>query len=73
MVFKHLQPDLVIETVFYMVVGLIFFAIAIWVMNKVTPFSIRKEIEVDHNVSLGIIMGAVIIGIAIILAAVLSS
>jgi uncharacterized membrane protein YjfL (UPF0719 family) len=38
-------------------------------MEKVTPFSIRKEIEEDQNIALGIIIGAAFIGLAIILAA----
>ncbi len=50
-------------------VGLAVFVIAFWVMAKLTPFSLRKEIEEDQNTSLGIIMGAVVIGIAIVIAA----
>jgi len=70
-VFKHLNPGDLIETVVYTLIGLIIFGLAIWVMDKVTPFSIRKEIEEDQNTALGIIMGAVIIGIALILAAIM--
>ena len=72
-VLKHLQPGIMIETVFYMILGLILFGISIWIMDKVTPFSVRKEIEEDQNVALGIVMASVIIGISIILAAVLRS
>ena len=36
---------------------------------KVAPFSIRKEIEEDQNTSLGIIIGAVILGISMIISA----
>lgn len=57
-----------IETLVYTVVGMVVFGIGVWIMEKVTPFSIRKEIEEDQNTSLGIIMGAVIIGLAIIIA-----
>jgi uncharacterized membrane protein YjfL (UPF0719 family) len=35
----------------------------------VAPFSVKKEIEEDHNTSLAIIIGAVIIGVAMIIAA----
>jgi putative membrane protein len=38
-------------------------------MGKLSPFSLRKEIEEDHNTALAIIMGAVIIGIALVVAA----
>jgi hypothetical protein len=33
------------------------------------PFSVHKEIEEDQNVALGIIIGAIIIGIALIISA----
>ena len=51
------------------VVGLAFFAAAYFVIEKATPFSVRKEIEDDQNTALGVILGAVILGIAIIIAA----
>jgi putative membrane protein len=35
----------------------------------VAPFSVKKEIEEDHNTSLAIIIGAIIIGIAMIISA----
>jgi uncharacterized membrane protein YjfL (UPF0719 family) len=41
-------------------------------MGKVIPFSVRKEIEEDQNTALGIIMGSVVIGLAIIIAAAVS-
>ena len=56
-------------TLLYVVLGMFIFGIGIWLMEKLPPFSIRKEIEEDQNTSLGIIMGAVIIGLSIIIAA----
>ena len=67
----NLKMAVVIETILDSLIGIGFFGIAIWLMSLVSPFSIRKEIEEDQNVALGIIMGSVIIGISIILAAVL--
>ncbi len=58
-----------IESLVYTVMGMVVFGIGVWIMEKVTPFSILKEIEEDQNTSLGIIMGAVILGLAIIIAA----
>lgn len=60
-----------LSTVGYTIFGLIIFGIAYWVMVKVSPFPIRKEIEEDHNTALAILMAAVILGLAIIIAAVL--
>ena len=59
----------VIETtVIFVAIGLIVFAIAFLIVVLVAPFSVKKEIEVDQNTSLAIIIGAVIIGVAIIIA-----
>lgn len=68
---KNLQYGVFLETIVYALLGVLIFAISIWVMEKVSPFSIRKEIEDDQNTALGIIMGSIIIGLSIILAAVL--
>ena len=37
--------------------------------SKVTPFSVRKEIEEDHNIALAIVIASVIFGSALIIAA----
>lgn len=62
-------PDLIIGTLVFAVMGIILFALAFWIIGKATPFSIRKEIEDDQNVALAIVIGSVILGIAIIVAA----
>ena len=62
-------PDLIVATLVFSLIGLVLFALAFWIIAKVSPFSIRKELEVDQNVALGIVIGAVIIGIALIVAA----
>ena len=60
---------IVITTVVFVVLGLIVFALAFLVIAKATPFSVRKEIEEDQNVALAIVIGAVILGSALIIAA----
>jgi len=60
---------IVVTTVIFVVLGLIVFAIAFLIIAKATPFSVRKEIEDDQNVALAIVIGAVILGSAIIIAA----
>jgi putative membrane protein len=56
-------------TLAYTVFGLIVFGIAFWIIVMITPFSIRKEIEEDQNISLAILIGAVMLGLAIIIGA----
>ena len=60
----------VIETtVIFVAIGLVVFALAFVIVVLVAPFSVKKEIEDDQNTSLAIIIGAVIIGIAMIISA----
>ena len=59
----------VIAAVIFTLIGVVFFGVAFLVITKMVPFSIRKEIEEDQNTSLGIILGSVIIGLALIVAA----
>jgi uncharacterized membrane protein YjfL (UPF0719 family) len=49
--------------------GIVLFAVAFLIIVKVSPFSLRKEIEEDQNTSLAIIIASVIIGIALIVSA----
>ena len=61
--------DALVSSVVFAGIGLVVFALAFFLMVKVTPFSVRKEIEEDQNVALAIIMAGVIIGISLIIAA----
>ena len=65
---ETLLPVLV-TTLVFVVLGLIVFALAFLVIGKATPFSVRKEIEEDHNVALAIVIASVILGTALIIAA----
>lgn len=59
----------IINSSAFAALGLIFFGLAFFLMAKLAPFSLRKEIEEDQNVALGIIMGTVILGVALIVSA----
>jgi len=65
----HMQPMALLSTLAYSLIGLAVFALALFVMDKVTPFSIHKEIEQDQNVALAIIIGSVFVSLAIIIQA----
>jgi uncharacterized membrane protein YjfL (UPF0719 family) len=66
--FDKLLPVLA-TTLIFVFIGLIVFGIAYWIIVKVAPFSVKKEIEDDQNIALGIIIGAIIIGVAMIISA----
>ena len=61
--------DLVIYSLVFASVGVVIFGVAFFVITKISPFSIRKEIEHDQNTALGIVIGSVIIGLAMIISA----
>ena len=61
--------EAVISTAVFAVIGLAVFAIAFWLMTKLAPFSVKKEIEEDQNTALAVIMAGVIIGVSLIIAA----
>lgn len=65
---EGLVPVLV-TTLVFVLLGLLVFALAFVIIAKATPFSVRDEIEKDHNVALAIVIAAVILGCAIIIAA----
>ena len=55
--------------VVFSALGIIVLVICFWLMEKLTPFSMVKEIEEDENVALSIVVGASVIGISLIIAA----
>ena len=66
--FDKLLPVLA-TTLIFVFIGLVIFVLAYLIVVLVAPFSVKKEIEEDHNTALAIIIGAMIIGIAMIIAA----
>jgi len=65
----YLKPLTMLSSVIYALIGLGIFALALFIMDKVTPFSIAKEIAEDQNVALAIVMGSIFIALAIIIQA----
>lgn len=63
---EELLP-VVLTTIIFVLIGLVVFAVAFFIVVKVTPFSVKKEIEDDQNIALAIIIGAIIIGVAMII------
>ena len=59
----------IVSSLVYSGIGMVMFIIAVFIIVKISPFSVQKEIEEDQNTSLGIIIGSVMIGLSIIIAA----
>jgi len=58
-----------ITTLVFVVLGLVIFTLAFFVIAMATPFSVRKELEEDQNIALAIVIASVILGSALIIAA----
>ena len=61
---KHVVASLVFGGI-----GIAVFGVAFVIIRAITPFSLRKELEEDQNTSVGIVIGSVILGLSIIIAA----
>lgn len=59
----------IVNAVTYSVIGLGILALAIVLMSKLMPLPFWKEIEEDQNIALGIMVGSIILGISVIIAA----
>lgn len=59
----------ILWTFIYSLIGISMMAILVFIIDKMTSFSIKKEIVEDENVALGIMFGCGFIAIAIIIAA----
>jgi uncharacterized membrane protein YjfL (UPF0719 family) len=68
---SHARP--LVDSIVYSIVGTLVLGLSFWVIEKLLPFSMRKEIAEDQNVSLGIILGAFVIGLSLIIAAAIAS
>jgi uncharacterized membrane protein YjfL (UPF0719 family) len=62
---QHSRP--VVDSILYSIVGSLILLGSFWVIQFILPFSMKKEIEEDQNTSLGIVLGAFIIGLSLII------
>ena len=64
--------DNLLASLVYSLVGLAVFVAGLFVFRLIMPFDVHKELEVDQNTALGLVMGSFILGLAIIVAAAIS-
>jgi uncharacterized membrane protein YjfL (UPF0719 family) len=62
-----------LASVVYALIGVGIFAVAFMLMEKIAPFSLRKELAEDDNVAVGILLGSIMIGLSIIIASAIGS
>jgi putative membrane protein len=57
----------IIASVLYSVIGIVILVVAFWIIEKITPENLYKEILEKHNVALAIVCAAFMIAVAIII------
>ena len=63
-----LQP--ILSTAVIGVLGIALLMLAIWVLDKLTTYSIHRQLEEEKNVAVAIVVAAVILGISIVIGSV---
>jgi len=63
----QLHGDQVVSALVFSAIGMVAFALFFFLLPRVLPFSLRKEILEDENTALGIVIGAIVLGMAIII------
>ena len=58
-----------LNAVVYAVLGVVIFVVIFAILDKMTPYHLWKEVVEDKNVALAILVGAMALGISIIIAA----
>jgi uncharacterized membrane protein YjfL (UPF0719 family) len=63
------HPGYILNALLYSVLGILIFVVAFVILDKLTPYALWKEIVEDRNVALAILLGAMSLGMCIIIAA----
>ena len=66
---EWLKPGAFFGSILYALVGVVVFWLAFVVIDKLTPYALWEELVEKQNVALGIVVGAMCLGISIIVAA----
>ena len=59
----------IVGAIIYSALGILILLITLYGMAKFSPMPLHKEIEEDQNVAVAIVIGSVLLGISIIIAA----
>ena len=66
---EWLKAGAVLGSILYALIGVVVFWLSFIIIDKMTPYNLWEEIIEKHNVALGIVVGAMSLGISIIVAA----
>jgi putative membrane protein len=66
---EWLKPAVVFGSILYALIGVVVFWLSFVAIDKITPYNLWEELVEKQNVALGIVVGAMVLGISIIVAA----
>lgn len=56
-----------VASLLFSVIGMVVFAVGYLVVSKLLPFDVKKELEIDQNTSVGLVVSSFILGLAFII------
>jgi putative membrane protein len=59
----------IVAAVVFAAIGILIFALAFVVFDRITPFTLWKEIIEEHNTALALLIGLIALSLSIIIAA----
>jgi len=66
---SEFHPGYILNAIVYAALGIGIFSVAFVLIDRLTPYHLWKEIVEDKNIALAVLVGAMSIGICVIIAA----
>lgn len=66
---EEFHPGYILNAIVYAALGILIFVLAFALIDRLTPYHLWNEIVHEHNTALAILVGAMSIGICVIIAA----
>ncbi|HXD40028.1 MAG TPA: DUF350 domain-containing protein [Ramlibacter sp.] len=66
---EWLKPGAFFGSILYALIGVVVFWLSFVIIDKLTPYNLWQELVEKQNVALGIVVGAMALGISVIVAA----
>ena len=63
------HPGNLLNAAIYAILGIVIFIVCFFMLDKMTPYHLWREIVEDKNIALAILIGAISLGMCIIIAA----
>jgi uncharacterized membrane protein YjfL (UPF0719 family) len=65
----NLHPEIILSSLIYALLGIVIFCTAFYIVDKITPGHLWRELIEKHNLAIAVLAGCVALGICIIVAA----